>query len=390
MPIITNLEDKILQLIRSNQYQWFTVGVNLGGVSGEFGGSGIPLGGFVGQLIQSRVTYDTTEAEVWDLPVSGISLVDNLNRIRYRINTLEETAGSPLVVEDDSVQVASGVVYLNFTGGAVVTSPAADRVNVYIAGTGAGGGSTLGGETVVFEDLTNQIPAANNFYQVGHTVISGSLQVYVNGLVQRPTYFTETTSGFTTSETLVTTDELVAEYLTEVVENGLTILDTDNFVASGVTTLNFEGTTVTASGTTVTISGLGGSGGGVTDHGALTGLADDDHTQYALADGSRTFDINELQDVSQVIPISGHVLVYDGNVWYPDTVSGGGGSTDTKQAKVSSNDTTEGYLEDKIVAGTNVTVSVLNEGGNETFRITSTASGGSGSSVSILEVQVFS
>ena len=28
-------------------------------------------------------------------------------------------------------------------------------------------------------------------------------------------------------------------------------------------------------------------GGGASDHGALTGLADDDHTQYALADGSR-------------------------------------------------------------------------------------------------------
>ena len=30
-----------------------------------------------------------------------------------------------------------------------------------------------------------------------------------------------------------------------------------------------------------------GGGGGVTDHGALTGLGDDDHTQYALADGTR-------------------------------------------------------------------------------------------------------
>lgn len=29
------------------------------------------------------------------------------------------------------------------------------------------------------------------------------------------------------------------------------------------------------------------AGSGVTDHGALTGLADDDHTQYLLADGSR-------------------------------------------------------------------------------------------------------
>jgi hypothetical protein len=33
----------------------------------------------------------------------------------------------------------------------------------------------------------------------------------------------------------------------------------------------------------------GGGGGGVTDHGALSGLADDDHTQYALVDGTRAF-----------------------------------------------------------------------------------------------------
>lgn len=31
----------------------------------------------------------------------------------------------------------------------------------------------------------------------------------------------------------------------------------------------------------------GGEGGGVSDHGVLTGLADDDHAQYALANGSR-------------------------------------------------------------------------------------------------------
>lgn len=34
-------------------------------------------------------------------------------------------------------------------------------------------------------------------------------------------------------------------------------------------------------------AGDGGGGGGVTDHGDLDGLADDDHSQYALADGSR-------------------------------------------------------------------------------------------------------
>ena len=48
-----------------------------------------------------------------------------------------------------------------------------------------------------------------------------------------------------------------------------------------------------ASGDVLVTDGAGGrtwatpDAGGVTDHGALSGLADDDHTQYALADGTR-------------------------------------------------------------------------------------------------------
>lgn len=44
---------------------------------------------------------------------------------------------------------------------------------------------------------------------------------------------------------------------------------------------------LTGSGSSFTITVTTGGAGGVSDHGALTGLADDDHTQYALADGSR-------------------------------------------------------------------------------------------------------
>lgn len=48
------------------------------------------------------------------------------------------------------------------------------------------------------------------------------------------------------------------------------------------------GTTVVATGTTaIQIVETGGGGGGVSDHGALSGLADDDHPQYFLADGTR-------------------------------------------------------------------------------------------------------
>lgn len=61
----------------------------LGGVSGGSGGSGGPPGGFVGQLPQNKVAYDTTEAESSGTTTSG-SLLDNLNHIRYRLATIED------------------------------------------------------------------------------------------------------------------------------------------------------------------------------------------------------------------------------------------------------------------------------------------------------------
>ena len=54
----------------------------LGGTAGSSGGVGSPAGGFIGQLVQSKVAYDTTEGS--SAPTSGsASLVDNLNHIRY-------------------------------------------------------------------------------------------------------------------------------------------------------------------------------------------------------------------------------------------------------------------------------------------------------------------
>lgn len=57
------------------------------------------------------------------------------------------------------------------------------------------------------------------------------------------------------------------------------------------------------------------NGGGVTDHGALTGLADDDHTQYLLVNGTRamTGDLDMGgQDVSNVGTVDGRDVSADG------------------------------------------------------------------------------
>jgi len=139
---VKRYHETLIQTMRDiGQHQkWFTSPINLGGVTGEGGGSGVPIGGLIGQLIQTKVAYDTTEAESLYTPPSGQSLLDNLNHIRYNI-----AQRSPaIVVLDEGGQVASGVRELDFIGAPVtveVASGYSDRVNVTISGTGGGGAS---------------------------------------------------------------------------------------------------------------------------------------------------------------------------------------------------------------------------------------------------------
>jgi len=47
----------------------------------------------------------------------------------------------------------------------------------------------------------------------------------------------------------------------------------------------------------------GGGGGGVTDHGALSGLSDDDHTQYILVNASRAFTSAPSSNVAATLDV---------------------------------------------------------------------------------------
>ncbi len=77
----------------------------------------------------------------------------------------------------------------------------------------------------------------------------------------------------------------------------------------------------------------------------------------------------------RVVIRTNHGATQDAYIDLPSTggtISTAEGATDTdEKAKVSSNDTTAGYLESKLVAGSNITLTTNNDGGNETITIAS-------------------
>lgn len=121
-------EYTILDMIESASRVQKTAPLNLGGTGGAGGGVGVPPGGFIGQLPQYRVAYDTVElASSGTLPsgvtgISGWSLVDNLNHIRYRLHELEIASGGSgaIIVQDwDGTPTINPTTKIIFSGASV-------------------------------------------------------------------------------------------------------------------------------------------------------------------------------------------------------------------------------------------------------------------------------
>ena len=137
MTRLFDFENELLSYLENFKQQIQSRPLNLGGISGSDGGSGGPGGGFVGQLPQSRVTFDTTEAESMSIPSSGQSLLHNLNRIRYRIGSIEDVlaSGFALTVQENNTTVATGVLIIDFVNG-IINSIGNNEVEVYIPRSG--------------------------------------------------------------------------------------------------------------------------------------------------------------------------------------------------------------------------------------------------------------
>ncbi len=154
-----NFETQLFQYLENLKNNLRNQPIFLGGTASWGGGIGGPPGGFIGYLPQNRVAYDFGEIASSGIPISGMSLWDNLNHIRYRIQQLEDGGvtpsgtGSVLFLSQDGTVVASGVTLINFVG-ATVTETGTGEVTVTISSSGVPASGITGINVEAFTDIT--------------------------------------------------------------------------------------------------------------------------------------------------------------------------------------------------------------------------------------------
>lgn len=150
----------------------------LGGVAGSGGGIGGNPGGFIGYLPQTRVAYDESELETLVIPASGMSLLDNLNRIRYRLASIEAvTSGGVNVLENDAT-VLLGARTLNFVDAFDVFVSDTSEVTIAPAVTGELSDTTYSG---VYGESFDVVASGTQQFTVLGDFDPTSLAVYWNG-----------------------------------------------------------------------------------------------------------------------------------------------------------------------------------------------------------------
>jgi hypothetical protein len=187
--------------------------INLGGYTASGGGAGGPPGGFIGYLPQTRIAYDLSEEMSIDTPASGASLLDNLNHIRYRLENVEGSGSTGIIIKSDDVIVASGIHYLDFQNFFAVTEESAAEVAVSLLASGVQSDATYSG--VFGEDLSSYINGIETHFDLAGVIHDNSLAVYLNGIRQLDSNYAldEDYQGFTTDFIPISGDTLLVDYV---------------------------------------------------------------------------------------------------------------------------------------------------------------------------------
>jgi len=207
-------DQTIIDLINANNRANRLYPLVLGGVPGYSGGGGSPPGGYVGLLPQGRVAGDYSEAEVEILPESGATLVDNLNKIRYRIKANETEiddlwtaisgtiiSGSYLSVSVSGVPFVFPVTGMDFFGDFILSEEETGVIRIDLPEK----------ESLYSEEIENVTVQP---FTTTYKFVAGSLEVFVNGLkeIQATISGGEDRHSFRVNQSLFEGDSVVAMY----------------------------------------------------------------------------------------------------------------------------------------------------------------------------------
>jgi len=286
----TNLIDYINLLERSAN----TRPLVLGGITSSGGGDGGPPGGFVGYLPQTRISYDLTELATMDTVISGESLLDNLNHIRYRLEVVESggVSGGGHVIQDTGTPFPQRA-NLNFEGsGVIVVDDGVNDATVVTISVSGGGG--------IEEAPIDGLQYARK---------DGDWYVIYSGGYSHPNHTGEVTSigdGVTSIALDAVTNTKLANMAQNTIKGRVTTStgDPEDLTATNVRTIInvADGATANAKATATEVD---------------TGADDTKFTTTAAIAGSH--------NVPHVVPGSdGNVLTSNGTDWISEAPTGGG------------------------------------------------------------------
>ncbi len=261
MPIEIRYEQQLFEYLDSLRSSLRGQPLYLGATSSGTGG---PPGGFIGYLPQRRVAYDPLEAATLVTPTVSASIIDNLNHIRFNIATISGEMLRGIIIQDNGVQVASGIDTFNFVNATITVS----GTKVTVTTSGGGGGSD--GHTIQDEgiDLTarTNLNFEGNFVVAADDAGNDASLVTISG-THGHTVQDEGVSlsqrnylNFIGNDVTVTDDSVNNKTLVTVSGTGHTIQD-EGIGLTARTNLNFVGSSVTVvddGGTNASIVTLSG------------------------------------------------------------------------------------------------------------------------------------
>jgi hypothetical protein len=294
-----------------------------------------------------------------------------LTHIEPNQSSKEVTANTAF---DDLSNFVAATLSLTISGDTLLTEAQFQSAQRFALGGSPGSGfllelpSTVSRAFIVSnssgQDATVQVDGGSG----ANVVVADGAQAY---LYTDGTDVTSVASGSGSGSSVSSLDDLSDVDLTTVAPSNGDILEWNGsaFVpVSGASPSNWLGLTDTPSsystaGFVVVVNGTG------------DGLDFEDPANIGGSGSASAIDDLSDVDTSTTAPSDGDVLTWNDTdgVWEPQ--AGGSGSGTDESVKVSSNDTTAGYLATKLVAGTNVTLTPNNDGGDETLTISASGSG---------------